>query len=125
MKVEDFYGGGVIDDSDTPAEAFRCMNSPKKTASAGLFMMIYDQPPQFDMKEFFRPLASLEVQYGIDEADLLLSTLARVGNFAMEPLRVHAFFKRTPGWAEARLGNLRPDEIPHLPEFRRASGART
>jgi hypothetical protein len=31
----------------------------------------------------------------VDEADLLLSTLARVGNFAMEPLRVHAFFKRT------------------------------
>ena len=59
-------------------------------------MMIYDQPPQFDMKEFFRPLASLEVQYGVEEADLLLSTLARVGNFAMEPLRVHAFFKRTP-----------------------------
>jgi hypothetical protein len=59
-------------------------------------MMVFDQPPQFDMKEFFRPLASLEVQYGLDEADLLLSTLARVGNFAMEPLRVHAFFKRTP-----------------------------
>lgn len=59
-------------------------------------MMIYDQPPQFDMREFFRPLASLEVQYGVDEADLLLSTLARAGNFAMEPLRVQAFFKRTP-----------------------------
>jgi hypothetical protein len=58
--------------------------------------MIYDQPPQFEMKEFFRPLASLEVQYGVDEADLLLSTLALVGNFAMEPLRVHAFFKRNP-----------------------------
>lgn len=95
-RLEDFYGGGVIDDSDTPADAFSIYELSEDDRKRGLFMMIYDQPPQFDMKEFFRPLASLEVQYGIDEADMLLSTLARVGNFAMEPLRVHAFFKRTP-----------------------------
>ncbi|MEY3895069.1 MAG: hypothetical protein RLZZ214_588 [Verrucomicrobiota bacterium] len=95
-KIEEFYGGGVILDSDTPAEAFSIYELSEEDRKRGLFMMIYDQPPQFDMKEFFRPLASLEVQYGVDEADLLLSTLARVGNFAMEPLRVHAFFKRTP-----------------------------
>lgn len=94
-KIDDFYGGGVIVDSDTPAEAFSVYELSEEDRKRGLFMMIYDQPPQFDMKEFFRPLASLEVQYGVDEADLLLSTLARVGNFAMEPLRVHAFFKRT------------------------------
>ena len=94
-RLEDFYGGGVINDSDTPADAFSIYELSEEDRKRGLFMMIYDQPPQFEMKEFFRPLASLEVQYGIDEADLLLSTLARVGNFAMEPLRVHAFFKRT------------------------------
>lgn len=96
QRLEDFYGGGVINDSDTPADAFSIYELSEEDRKRGLFMMIYDQPPQFDMKEFFRPLASLEVQHGIDEADLLLSTLARVGNFAMEPLRVHAFFKRTP-----------------------------
>lgn len=95
-KIHDFYGGGVIVDSDTPAEAFSVYELSEEDRKRGLFMMIYDQPPQFEMKEFFRPLASLEVQYGVDQADLLLSTLARVGNFAMEPLRVHAFFKRTP-----------------------------
>ncbi len=95
-RVEDFYGGGFINDSDTPAEAFSVYELSEEDRKRGLFMMIFDQPPQFEMKEFFRPLASLEVQYGIDEADLLLSTLARAGNFAMEPLRVHAFFKRTP-----------------------------
>jgi hypothetical protein len=94
-KLEDFYGGGVINDSDTPADAFSIYELSEEDRKRGLFMMTYDQPPQFEMKEFFRPLASLEVQYGVDEADLLLSTLARVGNFAMEPLRVHAFFKRT------------------------------
>lgn len=95
-KLDDFYGGGVIRDSDTPAEAFSVYELSEEDRKRGLFMMVFDQPPQFDMKEFFRPIAPLEVQYGIDEADLLLSTMARVGNFAMEPMSVHAFFKRTP-----------------------------
>lgn len=95
-KLDDFYGGGVIKDSDTPAEAFSIYELSEEDRKRGLFMMVFDQPPQFDMKEFFRPIAPLEVQYGIDEADLLLSTMARVGNFAMEPMSVHAFFKRTP-----------------------------
>lgn len=95
-KIEDFYGGGVINDSDTPADTFSVYELSEEDRKRGMFLMVYDQPPQYDMKEFFRPLASLEVQYGVDEADLLLSTLARVENFAMEPLRVQAFFKRTP-----------------------------
>ena len=94
-RVRDFYGKDVIDDSDTPANAFSVYELSEEDRKRGLFMMTYDQPPQFDMREFFRPLASLEVQYGIDEADILLSTVARAGNFAMEPLRVHAFFKKT------------------------------
>jgi hypothetical protein len=94
-RLEDFYGGGVINDSDTPADAFSIYELSEEDRKRGIFMMIYDQPPQFGIREFFRPLAPLEVQYGMDEADLLLSTLARAGNFAMEPLRVHAFFKRT------------------------------
>ncbi len=95
-KVDDFYGGGVINDSDTPAEAFSVYELSEEDRRRGIFMMTYDRPPQFSMREFFRPLAPLEVQYGIDEADVLLSTVARAGNFAMEPLRVHAFFKRAP-----------------------------
>ncbi len=94
-KITDFYGGSVINDSDTPAETFAAFDLPEEDRKRGLFMMIYDQPPQFDMKEFFRPLAKLEVQYGLEEADILLSTMSKVGNFSMEPLRVHAFFKRT------------------------------
>lgn len=94
-QIRAFYGGVVIDDSDTPAEAFAVFELSEEDRRRGIFMMVYDRPPQVEMKEFFRPLASLEVQYGIDEADLLLSTIARIGNFAMEPVRVHAFFKRT------------------------------
>ena len=95
-RLEEFYGESLIDDSDTPAASFSVYELSEEDRKRGLFMMTYDQPPQFEMKEFFRPLATLEVQHGLDEADLLLTTLARAANFAMEPLRVHAFFKRTP-----------------------------
>ncbi len=94
-KMTDFFGGTVINDSDTPADSFSVQDLSEEDRRRGIFMMTYDQPPQFALKDFFRPLASLEVQYGVDEADILLSTMARVSNFAMEPVRVHAFFKRT------------------------------
>lgn len=94
-KMQLFYGGVVINDEDTPADSFAVQELSEEDRKRGIFMLTYDQPPQFALREFFRPLAPLEVQYGLEEADLLLSTVARIGNFSMEPLRVHAFFKRT------------------------------
>ncbi len=94
-RLETFFGGGVINDTDTPVEDFSIYELSEDDRKRGLFGMNYDLPPQFEMKEFFRPLATLEVQHGIDEADLLLGTIARASNFDMEPLRVLAFFKRT------------------------------
>jgi hypothetical protein len=95
-KMEEYYGGSPILDADTPAEAFTVYELSESDTQRGLFVMIYDQPARLEMKEYFRPLASLEVQYGLQEADLLLSTVANTGNFATEPLRILAFFKRTP-----------------------------
>ena len=94
-EILEFYGDGEINDSDTPASAFSEFNLPKSDRERGLFLLSYDQPPQLSMKDFFRPLASLEVQYGLEEADMLLTSVARVSNFAMDPIRVHAFFRRT------------------------------
>lgn len=95
-RIESFFSSGRIDDGDTPADAFSVYELAMEDRKRGLFMMIYDQPPQFEMREFFRPLAPIEVQYGVENADLLLSTVARASNFAMDPVHVHAFFKREP-----------------------------
>jgi hypothetical protein len=95
-KIEEAYGSGYISDSDTPAEAFSVCGLSESDTKRGLFALIYDQPARLEMKEFFRPLASLEVQHGLQEADLLLSTVANVSNFSTEQLRVLAFFKRAP-----------------------------
>jgi hypothetical protein len=95
-KIEGFYGDHMINDSDAPADAFSVYELTVEDRERGLFRMDYDQPPQSDIKDCFRPLASLEVQYDLDENEPLLGTLARAGNTATEPLRVRAFFKRTP-----------------------------
>lgn len=95
-QMEAFYGGSVINDLDTPAEAFSIYQLGEQDRKRGIFLLTFERPPQFEMKEFFRPLASLEVQYGIEDADILLTSLANVENFASEPVRVNAFFKKTP-----------------------------
>ena len=95
-NMDSFYGGSTINDQDTPADAFSVVELTEADHKRGIYLMIFDQPPQFDIKDFFHPLAPLEVQYGIDEASILLSTFAKVGNFATEPVRVNAFFKKTP-----------------------------
>lgn len=91
-----FYGPGPIDDSDTPLSGFAAENLPPEDQKRGIYRMTFDRPPQFELKEFFGPLAPLEVQMKVQEPDLLLSSLARVGNFTSEPVKVDVFFKRTP-----------------------------
>ena len=91
-----FYGEGAIDDSDTPVSGFSVETLPAEDHKRGIFRMVYDQPPQFEMREFFRPLAPLEVQFGVREPDLLLSSLAKASNFSSEPVKVEVFFKRQP-----------------------------
>jgi len=95
-RMENFYGGVVINDSDTPASSFSPFALAEDDHKRGLFLMNFDQPPQADIKEFFRPLATFEVQFGLDQADMLLNTMAQPANFTMEPVRAQAFFKRTP-----------------------------
>ncbi len=84
-KIEDFYSGGTINDLDTPADSFSINELTEEDRKRGLFMMIYNQPP-------FSP----EGLDGLEKANALPKKIAAVGTSAIEPLRVHAFFKRTP-----------------------------
>lgn len=93
--MEMFYGGVAINDEDTPAASFSVQELTEEDRKRGLFMLIYDQPLQFALREFFRPIAPLEVQLGLEEPDILLGTFSHLSNFSMEPVKVHAFFKRT------------------------------
>jgi hypothetical protein len=93
-QMNQFYGPGPIDDSDTPLSGFAIGKLLPEDHKRGIFRMVYDQPPQFEMREFFRPLAPIEVQFGLEEPGLLLSSLARASNFSSEAVKVEVFFKR-------------------------------
>lgn len=95
-EMEQFYSDERIDDSDTPLSAFSIYDLPEADRKRGIFMMLYDQPRQFEMREFFGPLARVEVQMGLEEPDILLSAVGRRENFESDSIRVHALFKRTP-----------------------------
>lgn len=95
-EMDGFYDGLWIDDSDTPVEAFAVFPLLMKDRERGIFMLTYDQPPVFELNEFFVPLSPLGVQHGVEEPGLLLASVARRSNFTAEPLKVHALFKRTP-----------------------------
>jgi hypothetical protein len=82
-----------VDDSDTPIEAFSHFDLDIADKKRGLFLMQYERPAQYDIREFFRPVAPLEIQHRLEEPDLLLSAFAARENFAMQPVRVMAFFK--------------------------------
>jgi hypothetical protein len=96
-EMTGFYGTDEIDDSDTPASAFSCYELGRVDRERGLFLMIHDRPPGFELSEFFRPLATMEVQYGVESPDMLLASFAKAENFVRDPVCVQAFFKETPG----------------------------
>ncbi|WP_193215141.1 hypothetical protein [Luteolibacter marinus] len=95
-EMDKFYGSNKINDSDTPISGFSALQLPDEDMKRGIFRMRYDRPPHFEMGEFFRPLAPLDVQYGVREPDLLLSSMAKSGNYASDPVKVEVFFKRGP-----------------------------
>ena len=94
-KMEQFYGGVAIDDEDTPDNLFAVKELSEDYKKRGIFMFTYEQPPRFAPEEFFKPLAPLDVRYGVEGTDSLLNVGTQIENFSMEPVRVHALFKRT------------------------------
>ena len=93
-----FYGGvDRIDESDTPVESFSYQQLDIMDRRRGIFLMRFERPSQVKMSEFFRPVAPLEVQHELEDPDLLLSAYGGKERFAMDPVRVMAFFKETEG----------------------------
>lgn len=90
-----FYGVEQgIDESDTPVDVFDHIPLDIDDRRRGIFLMQYDQPAQVDMRQFFVPVATLEVKHKLEEPDILLSAFADREQYMMEPVRVMAFFKQ-------------------------------
>lgn len=87
------YGSRIMDESESPADAFVPVDLGEEDSNRKIFMMAYDRPGQFEMLKFFRPLASIEIQHGVEELNPLLEASTKVSNFAMEPMKIQAYFK--------------------------------
>jgi hypothetical protein len=97
-EMERFYAGAEeVDESDTPAEGFGYQQLDIADRRRGLFLMRFERPSVIKMADFFRPVGSLEVQQGVEEPDLLLSSLSSRERFSTEPVRVMSFFKERDG----------------------------
>jgi hypothetical protein len=93
-EMREFYAGAeLIDESDTPIDAFNHLDLDITDKKRGLFLMQYERPAQYNMREFFRPVASLQIQHKLEDPGLLLSVFASHENFELESVRVMAFFK--------------------------------
>ncbi|MDG2488148.1 MAG: hypothetical protein P8M65_10595 [Roseibacillus sp.] len=97
-EMERFYAGAEeVDESDTPAEGFSYLQLDIADRRRGLFLMRFERSSEIKMSEFFRPVGSLEVEHGVEEPGLLLSSLAYKERFSTEPVRVMGFFKEREG----------------------------
>ena len=88
-----YAGVEAVDESDTPVEDFSFQQLDIEDRRRGLFLMRFERSSEIKMSEFFRPVATLELQHGVEEPDLLLSSLASKERFSAEPMRVMGFFK--------------------------------
>lgn len=93
-QLEAFYQEYPFDERDTSLQSFSPVSLGKEDTSRGLFLMNYNRPSQFAIKEFFRPIPPLRVRHGLEEPDPILMGAASLDNFVEEPMRVMAFFRR-------------------------------
>lgn len=80
----------------TPVSIFSPVALSDSDTKRGIFLMTYNRPEQFTIRNFFRPIPPLRVRYGIEEPDQWLVSEAAVNNFVDRPLKVMAFFAKTP-----------------------------
>lgn len=95
LRLEKLYGPSIMNEAETPADAFVAMPLGDEDLSRSIYLMTYDRPAQFEMSKFFRPLVNIEVQQGLETLDPLTESFTHVSNFAMEPMKIQAFFKKT------------------------------
>ena len=92
-EMNEFYRDRKVVDADTPIEAFNHEDLAMADKERGLFLMRFDRPAQLAMKDFFKPVAPLEVQHRVEQPDPLLASASDPQRFEMGPTRILAFFK--------------------------------
>lgn len=80
----------------TPPSVYSPVSLGDSDTGRGIFLMTYNRPEQFAIRSFFRPIPPMRVKHGLEDPDPFLTAEASLNNFVDKPLKILAFFKRTP-----------------------------
>ncbi len=95
--LRSFYSSEYYAKNTLEADNFNAFPMDARDEERGIFLMDYHRPKQFELAEFFRPIATLELQMEVEKPSLNIWTGALVANFEMEGQRARAFFKKING----------------------------
>ncbi len=95
-EMERIYREFTGEEYRTPASVYSPVSLSDEDTERGIFLMTYDRPEQFALRSFFRPIPPLRVKYGLEEPNVFLQSEAALENFLDSPLKVMAFFRRSP-----------------------------
>lgn len=93
-KMEAFYLDRPFNPEATPLAGFTPVSLSEADTARGIFLMNYSRPEQYDIRKFFRPIAPLRVEYGLESSDFALQAEGLTTKFVAEPVRVMAYFRK-------------------------------
>jgi len=96
-EIREFYASEERQGTKLAAENFIAFPMEQSDKDRGIFLMDYHRPKQFKLSEFFRPIASMEIQMQVETPSIIVWSGALLDNFEMEAQRARAFFKKIDG----------------------------
>lgn len=96
QRLEKQYGSDIYREAETQLDSFLPIQLNKTDSERNIFLMAYDRPAQFELSKYFLPLATYEMQSGIEKTDPLTESIIQASNFTMDAMKIEVFFKHTP-----------------------------
>ncbi|MGJ8697030.1 MAG: hypothetical protein ACSHYF_11985 [Verrucomicrobiaceae bacterium] len=95
--IRDFYGPDGLQETSLEVDGFTSFPMDESDRERGIFLMDYYRPRQFQFDQFFRPIATMEIQMQVEAPGIHIWPGALTDNFEMDSQRVRAFFKKIDG----------------------------
>ena len=87
------WGDILFQEAPLSAEDFAPIFTGNESDQDPVYLLMYERPAQYDIKNFFRPLVKMEVMQGAESLDPLTRSLAEPANFLSDALKVQVYLK--------------------------------
>ena len=96
QRVQPLWGKTLLDEEPVNVSDFAAINPDgNEDDDNPTYLLMYDRPPYYDIKKYFRPLVTMEVSMGLETLDPLFDSQTFPSHFEMPPLRIQVFLKQT------------------------------